>query len=184
MAAAGLYSERPVANFNVRIGEDLAARFDAWASARGGRSPALRHLIEVACEGSGATAADARLGFRPAKLTVRLTARDALGLEATATEMGLTRNAWVAGLVRRALQGRPTFRRSDEVVLLGIAGELRRIGVNLNQMARALNTAVLEGRVLDIQLGAVDDLRRELRGHMAGLREGFEGNLSYWAIEP
>ena len=44
-----------------------------------------------------------------------------------------------------------------------------------------MNTAVLEGRVLNTQLTAVDDLRRELRAHIAGLREAFEGNLTYWA---
>ncbi|WP_372784648.1 plasmid mobilization relaxosome protein MobC [Phenylobacterium sp.] len=170
-------------NFNVRIEDGLAARFDAWAAGRGGRSPALRHLIETACRPAGGGPAGERLDPRPVKLTVRLSARYSAGLSALAAEFGLTPNAWVAALVRRAVQGRPTFRRADELLLIAIAGEVRRIGVNLNQMARALNTAVLEGRVLHTQLVAVGDFRRELRAHLTGLLEAFEGNLSYWSTD-
>lgn len=173
-----------MADFKLRLSDDLAARFDAWAGARGGRSPALRRLIDEACAGPDAgLASGSPLGLRPRKLTVRLTAADGAGLDAAAGEMGLTRNAWVAALVRRRLQGRPTFGRDDAVALIAVQAELRRIGVNVNQMARALNTAVLEGRVLDIQMAAVDDLRRELRAHLTAVREAFAGNLAYWDAE-
>ena len=46
-----------------------------------------------------------------------------------------------------------------------------------------MNTAVLEGRVLALELQSVEDLRRELRGHMAALREAFAGNLAYWETD-
>lgn len=174
-----------MANFNVRVPEGLAVRFDAWAGGQGGRSPALRHLIEQACAGGSEQGqAAGRLGTRPVKLTVRLTAADAVGLDAAAAEMGLTRNAWAAALVRRWLHGRPTFGLGDGIALIAVQAELRRIGVNANQIARALNTAVLEGRVLDLQLGSVDDLRRELREHIFSLHEAFAGNLAYWDGEP
>ena len=62
--------------------------------------------------------------------------------------------------------------------------ELHHIGVNVNQIARALNTAVMEGKVLDLEVAYLDALRTELRAHMFTLREAFEGNLAYWAIEP
>ena len=173
-----------MANFNVRVPDDLAARFDGWAGDVGGRSPALRRLIAQACSGAGSGGPGAgALGCRPRKLTVRLTALDSLGLDAAAAEMGLTPNAWAAALVRRRLRDRPTFGSSDVAPLFAIQSELRRIGVNVNQIARALNTAVLEGRVLDTELTAVDDLRRELRAHMGGLREAFAGNLAYWEVE-
>ncbi len=184
MAAAGLYAERSVANFNVRVPDEMAARFDAWAGARGGRSPALRHLIDRACGDHVNSVGGGRLGVRPLKFTVRLAAADGGVLAIAAAELGLTPNAWLAAVARARLSGRPTFSRSGELALIAIQGELRRIGVNVNQIARALNTAVLEGRVLDTELTAVDDLRRELRGHMLALREGFEGNLAYWDIAP
>lgn len=170
-----------MANFNVRIPDDLAARFDAWAAAEGGRSPALRHLIDQASRsGPGRAATPSRLPRRPAKLTVRLAEDDAAGLLAAAAEMGLTPNGWVAALVRRRLHDRPTFPRSDEIAVIAIQGELRRIATNVNQIARALNTGVLEGKVLDLEIAYIDDLRTELRVHMSTLREAFAGNLAYW----
>nr|WP_246370762.1 plasmid mobilization relaxosome protein MobC [Phenylobacterium haematophilum] len=63
---------------------------------------------------------------------------------------------------------------------MAIQTELRRIGVNLNQMARALNTEVMEGRVLDLQLTEVRAFRDELRGRLSDLRAALAGNLDYW----
>jgi hypothetical protein len=172
-----------MANFNVRVPDELALRFDAWAGGYGGRSPALRHLIDQAIATKTPHSPD-RLPVRPLKLTVRLSAEDGCGLQAEAETMSLTPNAWAAAVVRRRLHGRPTFRRSDEVALFAIQGEMRRIGVNVNQIARALNTAVVvEGRVLDLELAYLDDLRAEIRAHVMALREAFEGNLAYWEVD-
>lgn len=174
-----------MANFNVRVPDELATRFDGWAAERGGRSLALRHLIEQASGGAAPPCGlHGRLGSRPVKLTVRLSAADSRGLDDAAAEMGLSRNAWAAALIRRRLNARPTFRRSDELSLLAMQAELRRIGVNVNQIARALNTAVMEGKVLDLELAYLDDLRSEIRAHMLALHEAFEGNLAYWQAEP
>ena len=90
----------------------------------------------------------------------------------------------VAALIRHRLRGKPTFASDQAVALLAIQGEVRRIGVNVNQIARALNTAVMEGKVLDLEVAYLDALRTELRAHMFTLREAFEGNLAYWAVEP
>ena len=95
--------------------------------------------------------------------------------------MGMRRATWIAALVRRQVLGKLTFARADALALMAIRGELRRIGVNVNQIARAMNTAVLEGRVLDAELAGLEDLRRELRAHFVALGEAFEGNLDYWA---
>lgn len=174
-----------MADLKLRLSDDLATRFDGWAAERGGRSPALRHLIEQA-SGPAASAGEEprRIGSRPIKLTVRLAEADGRGLDAAAVAMGLTRNAWAAALIRRRLRARPTFRRSDELSLLAVQTELRRIGVNVNQIARALNTAVVEGKVLDLELAYLDELRDEIRAHMLALHDAFEGNLAYWQGGP
>jgi hypothetical protein len=180
-----VHTEAPVADIKLRLPDDLAVRFDAWAGDRGGRSPALRHLIARACDAKDEAAANAgRLAARPVKLTVRLTRTDGRGVDAEARKVGLTRCAWVAALVRRRLAGKPTFSRPDELALLAIQAEFRRIGVNVNQIARALNTAVMEGKVLDLEVAYLDDLRAEIVGHMTVLREAFEGNLAYWDAAP
>jgi hypothetical protein len=173
-----------MADFKLRLPDGLATRFDGWAAEHGGRSPALRHLIEQA-SGAGAPPSEppSRLGPRPVKLTVRLTTADGRSLDAAAADMDITRNAWAAALIRRRLHARPTFRRSDELSLLAMQTELRRIGVNVNQIARALNTAVMEGKVLDLELTYLDDLRAEIRAHMLAMHEAFEGNLAYWQVD-
>ena len=174
-----------MAIFNVRLDDELAARFDGWASAHGGRSVALRQLIACAAAGEDVPTALVTQRVRmPIKLTVRLTAGDAVGLETAAAETGLTRNAWAAAVLRRRLRDRPTFWCSDAVSLIAIQTELRRIGVNVNQIARALNTAVLEGRVLDLELGSLEELRLEMRGHLTGLQAALAGNLAYWTGAP
>jgi len=174
-----------VAVLGLRIPDQMLAQFDAWAGGHGGRSPALRHLIRQA-SAPDATACDALgpLGRRPVQLTVRLTSADARGLDAAAAEVGLARATWAAALIRRRLAGRPTFRRSDELSLIATLSELRRIAVSVSQIARGLNTAGIENRARDAELARLDDLRAEIRGHMAGLYDAFEGNLAYWGPGP
>jgi non-ribosomal peptide synthetase component F len=169
--------------FSVRVSDDVAQRFDAAAVESGGRSATLRRLISTAARPARHAAAPS--GPRTAaRLMVRLAAPDAAGVDAEAAAMGLRRAAWVAAIVRRRVRGHPTFSRADELSLIAIRTELRRIGVNINQIARALNTSVTEGKVLDLELAYLDDLRAEIRGHMSALHEAFEGNLAYWEIEP
>jgi hypothetical protein len=170
-----------MATFSVRVPDELATRFDATAGLFGGRSALLRRLIAGAA--SGPTVSPVREPRTALRLMVRLSTEDATGVEAEARACGLRRSAWVAALVRRRVRGKPTFPRPDELALIAMQTELRRIGVNVNQIARAMNTAVMEGRVLAAELSYIDALRRELRAHIGGLREAFEGNLAYWDVE-
>lgn len=167
---------------SVRVSDDLAARFDAAASAAGGRSALLHRLVRAA--GPALVTLPPLPKRRDAmRLMVRLAAPDGDHVAAEAAALALPRAAWVAALVRRHARGGMRFSRTAEHSLLATQTELRRIGVNVNQIARALNTAVMEGRVLDTELTAIDDLRRELSAHIAGLAEAFAGNLAYWAAD-
>jgi len=171
-----------MANLSLRVSDDLLARFDAAAGGQGGRAPTLRRLMDQAASGSPSQVG--RLPSRPVKLTVRLAGDDGDRLAREAAAMGLTPNGWAAALIRHRLHGKPTFPRAEAIALLAIQGEVRRIGVNVNQIARALNTAIMEGKVLDLEIAYLDALRTELRAHMFTLREAFEGNLAYWTVEP
>lgn len=169
---------------SVRVPDDLAARFDAAAGSVGGRSALLFQLVDGASQ----------LGPRPppapamrrdaCRLMVRLAPPEAAHVAREAAALGQPRATWVAALVRRHTIGQARFCRPDELALVAIQGELRRIGVNVNQIARALNTAVMEGRVLDLEITYLDQLRGEMRGHMDALREAFAGNLAYWEAGP
>jgi hypothetical protein len=167
---------------SVRVPDDLVVRFDRVARLGGGRAPLLRRLMAsvVGAEPSG----EAPKGDRATRIFVRLTAAEVAKVDAEAARLGLRRATWIAALVRRRVAGRPTFAPVDEQLLVGVRAELRRIGVNINQIARAMNTAVLEGRVLKAELTSIDEFRAELRAHVGALGEAFEGNLAYWQLEP
>lgn len=148
---------------------DLAGRFDFAAAAQGGRSALLRRLVRDAA--SAEPAKGEALARRPApvRLVVRLRAAEAAHMAAEAAAMEMRPSGWVAVLVRRHAMARPTFARRDELALIGIHAEIRRIGVNVNQIARALNTAVVAGQVLELEMADLDAFRRELRAHMTAL---------------
>ena len=167
----------------LRLPPDLVRRFDAAAAGRGGRSRLLRRLMETAAQAPLPTPSEAAPGLRTGKLTVRLSEADLAALEAEAEAAGLSRTQWTVALIRRRLHGRPQLSRPEAFALIDVQRELRRIGVNVNQIARALNTAVMEGRVLDLEVAQLAAFQSEIRAHVLGLGDAFRGNLAYWEVE-
>ena len=92
---------------------------------------------------------------RGEKVELRVSAAEKADLRGSAREAGLN----VSEYVRRRSLGQPVMARADrETRVL-----LRRIGVNLNQLARAANAS--GGEVAERQLGnALGHLRRVLEG--------------------
>ena len=170
----------PMDRFTVRLPADLARRFDAAAGRQGGRSRLLRRLIEGASDAAvpeGLPAAPAGVG---AKLTLRLRTSDLAALEAEADRCGLSRTRWTTALIRRRLHDRPQPAPAEAQALIEARRELRRIGVNINQIARALNTAVLEGVVLRVELIQLAAFADEIRGYSGAIDEALRANLDYW----
>ncbi len=170
--------------FTLRLSSDLARRFDSAAAARGGRSHYLRAVMEAAAQAPLPAPEPASLVARSAKLTLRLSEDDMARLEAEAARAGLLRTQWAAALIRRRLHGRPQLTPPEAMALIGVRRELHRIGVNINQIARALNTAVMEGVVLDLEMAQLAAFAAEIRAHLSGLDEALVGNLAYWSAEP
>jgi uncharacterized protein (DUF1778 family) len=168
----------------LRLPPDLTRRFDAAAATQGGRSRLLRRLMEAAAQAPLPAAESAPPKAATGKLTLRLPASDLAALAAEADALGLSRTQWVVALIRRRLHGRPQLSRPEAIAFIGVQRELRRIGVNLNQIARALNTAVLEGSVLDLEMAQLEAFQAEIAAHLHGLHDAFTGNLTYWAVEP
>lgn len=123
-------------------------------------------------------------GAKSAKLTLRLSDEDMARLEAEAARAGLLRTQWAAALIRRRLHERLQLTPPEALALIGVRRELHRIGVNINQITRALNTAVMEGAVLDLEIAQIAAFAAEIRGHLGKLDEAFAGNLAYWSAEP
>jgi hypothetical protein len=169
-----------MAQISFLLPDDLAARFDAIAVH--GRSKKLRELI-LAAVGEGAAPRPALPRRKSVKMSLRLKPEDQTALDAAAKADGLLRTDWVMALLRRRLFGRPKYGRKEELAIYAVQEELRRIGVNLNQIARAMNTAVMPGTVLNSEIHQVEAFREELRAHVVGLKGAFEGNLDYWDAE-
>lgn len=171
--------------FTIRLSPDLARRFDAAASARGGRSSFLRRLIEsAAAEASPCQKAPAAAGTteRPTgKLCLRLAVEDLAALEAEAARSGLSRTRWVVALVHRRLHGSPQLSPPEAAAFIEVQRDLRRIGVNLNQIARTLHSAGREAGVADRELARVVAFAADIRVALRELRRAFEGNLDYWS---
>ncbi|MBX3484448.1 MobC family plasmid mobilization relaxosome protein [Phenylobacterium sp.] len=165
----------------LRVSPDLIRRFDAAAAGQGGRSRLLRRLMDGAAQASLPAPEDAPPTARSGKLTLRLGEADLRLLEREAAATGLSRTQWSVALIRRRLHDRPQFGRPDALALIEVRRELRRIGVNINQIARALNTAVMEGAVLDLELAQLGAFQAEISAWVEALGEAFEGNLAYWA---
>lgn len=167
----------------LRVSSDLIRRFDAAAASQGGRSRVLRRLMEGAAQASLPDPGDAPSVRMSTKLGLRLTPVDLAMLEAEAARTGMTRTQWTVALIRARLHHRPQFHRPEASALIEVQRELRRIGVNINQIARALNTAVMQGVVLDLEVAQLAAFSEEIRAHLVGVREAVEGNLAYWAVE-
>ncbi|WP_262422603.1 MobC family plasmid mobilization relaxosome protein [Brevundimonas denitrificans] len=123
-------------------------------------------------------------GEKSVKLTLRLPQADMAALEAEAARTGLLRTQWAAALIRRRLHGGLQLTPPEAIALIGVRRELNRIGVNINQIARALNTAVLEGAVLELETAQLAAFATEIRAHVRGLDAAFAGNLAYWSADP
>ncbi|WP_421732053.1 plasmid mobilization relaxosome protein MobC [Brevundimonas sp.] len=141
----------------------------------------LRRLMESAARAPLPAAVQAPVTPRSGKLTLRLEAADLVLLEAEASRAGLARTQWATALIRRRLHDRPQLTRPEALALIEVRRELRRIGVNVNQIARALNTAVMEGVVLEVELAQLGAFQQEIGAWVEALGEAFQGNLEYWA---
>ncbi|QTN20854.1 plasmid mobilization relaxosome protein MobC [Brevundimonas sp. AJA228-03] len=168
----------------LRLSPDLIRRFDAAAAGQGGRSRLLRRLMEGAAQASLPAPTEALPAPHSGKLTLRLGEADLRLLEAEAAARGLSRTQWSVALIRRRIHDRPQFSRPETLALIEVRRELRRIGVNVNQIARALNTAVMEGAVLDVEVKQLGAFQTEIAAWVDALGEAFEGNLAYWGPAP
>ncbi|GAD58507.1 plasmid mobilization relaxosome protein MobC [Brevundimonas sp. BAL450] len=167
----------------LRLSPDLARRFDAAAAGHGGRSRFLRSLMEGVAQAHLPVPENPPTGGKSSKLTLRLGELDVALLETEAASAGLSRTQWSVALIRGRLHNRPQFTRPEALAFIEVQRELRRIGVNVNQIARALNTAVMEGTVLDLETAQLAAFSDEVRAHIAGLHDAFNGNLAYWSAE-
>lgn len=180
----------PMATLTFRISDELAARFAARARALGGKSTLLRGLVEQAIDQDGASpaprgAAEAAplAPGASGKVTLRLRGNEMALLTEAARRRGMSRTQWVTSLVRARLGFGLQQTADERNELRAIARELNRIGGNLNQVARAANTQVLEGRQISIDLEVIRHTAAAVAAAMSELRTLAARSAGYWSAE-
>lgn len=84
---------------------------------------------------------------RPYALKLLLKASENAGLQRIADLQGVKRQDFVIGLIRSALAAEPQFTKTETQTLFDATWELRRIGMNINQIARRLNEEAKLGKL-------------------------------------
>ena len=157
---------------------ELAARFKAWArGTHGGASASLRDLITRAIEGQPAPApAGKAAGYQ---VMVRLKEAERLVLIEAAHARGTTPANWLRSLAITHLSRRPQWNPAEVEALRELFAEIRRIGNNVNQIARALNTAAHSGDYPPYQGEAARDAAELVRHEMRRIVAVMSGNFDY-----
>jgi hypothetical protein len=162
------------------VDRDLAERFKAWArSTEGGASAALRKFMASAADGRELPGPIGTAGYR---VTVRLKDAERFALLQAATARNTSPTNWLRSLAILHLGRRPQWNGAEVQALRDVFTELRRIGSNINQVAKALNVAAMSGEYPaeqgDAVLAAAEIVRRETRRVVAVMT----GNFDYWGL--
>ena len=169
-----------MALISLRVPDEVAADFSALAATQGGKSALLRRLIADALAAPEPRIFALPVG-RPEKVTVRFRESEMRQLAEVSHQRGMTRTGWIAALVRSRL-GSPVQHSPDEhSALRAVVRELNQIGGNINQIARAANISVLQGRAVEPDLSAIQEAKLVIETELAQLRNALNGNADYWA---
>lgn len=169
--------------FGVRLSAELARRFDRVAVGAGGRSALLRALIEQAAAGAGEGAAmPARVPHASRRVEIRLADDELALLDEAAAERGLTRNAWIATLVRHRLRDGAPPALPERQALADAWRQIRRVGLNINQAVHALHAATMKDSRLDLarEAARVAAMRDDVAEQTRAIGHALRGDLSYW----
>lgn len=160
---------------------ELAASFKAQArETDGGASAGLRRLIHQAVEGRGPSPPRGA-GTGP-QVRVRLKPAERAALAEAARDQGTSPANWLRSLGLVHLTRRPQWSPACVDELRGVAMELSRIGNNVNQIARALNTAVQAGEVPAAQGEEVREAAELVRAEMPRVAALITQNYDYWGL--
>ena len=165
-------------SFTFLVPDEAAARFDQIAEGQGGRSALLRRLVGAVLDGESSAPmpiVPARSARADQRIELLLTEAEVAAIEAHAQARGMKRAAWLVALVRRRLHQKPQPALPDAKALEGIRGELRRIGVNVNQMAHLLNAGG-SGPTSE----ALSALQADLNALIGAVGSARRGDLAYW----
>lgn len=160
---------------------DVAQAFKAAARAgKGGSSAELRRLVTEAVQGEPPKAPPgAGTGHQ---IGVRLKSPERAALAEAARSHGTSPANWLRALAVVHLAGKPQWNAAELDELRELFKELRRIGNNVNQIARALNVAVQSGVYPPHQGVAAQGAAEAIRDDMRRVVAMMTGNFDYWGL--
>jgi phosphate uptake regulator len=178
-----------MATLTFRVPDVIARRFEAHSRRQGGKSAVLRRLVDEAVgvpeaalangAGSALPAISAALG-PSTKVTLRLREEEVTQIVALAERRGMSRTQWITSLLRARLGVEHPQTGDERVALRAIARELNRIGGNVNQIARAANTAARSNQPVSVDVGSLADLSAAVEEATAALRQALGRSAGYW----
>lgn len=118
------------------------------------------------------------------RISVKISRDIADDLLSEAKLVGMSAPSWVNSLLRRRLQGRPVLRREEELAIIAIQMELRRIGVQARQVLNQAEDKLGHEAMIGAEVEQLAHLHEEIRGHLGRLRAALAGNLDYWESRP
>lgn len=160
------------------VSAGVAAQFKAYArGTEGGASAELRRMVTRAVDGKEA---GPPAGVAGHKIMLRLKSRERLALLEAAQARGTTPTNWLRSLALAHLTRQPQWNEGELQALRDVFVELRRIGNNVNQIARALNVAAHKGEQPPGQGEAARDAVKEISRELRRVGGMVAGNLAYW----
>ncbi|MET1756519.1 plasmid mobilization relaxosome protein MobC [Novosphingobium sp. RD2P27] len=170
-----------------KIERDKIAQLDTLAEGRGGRGPFMRQLVDAVLRQAGAEVSNAPVPERESaahRLYLRPTQMELAVIRHRAHERRMSPATWAMALVRRHLGIAAPVDHELREELLNCRQALQRIGINVNQIARAANKMALADNAAEIaeELHAVNELRGAIGAAVEGIGAATKGDLSYWEV--
>jgi hypothetical protein len=116
----------------------------------------------------------------PARVHVTFTRSEYEGLTARAALWGCSVQRWIVNCVRHSLTHQPQFGMEDTKALWESSYQLRAVGRNLNQIAKAMN----EGKEATITTTQIEKLWRYIQQHTEKVSVVLGGSLGRWQLTP
>ena len=161
---------------------DWPNAFQHWLMRMAESSALLRHLVRLAVDGSSPEQAP-RLpdpAGRTVHLSVRLSANEVVEVRKAAAARGMKPSQWLRSVVRVRLGAGTQYSGSELHELRALTNQVRRIGVNLNQLVRAAHEARLEQAPFAVDHAVVNTARGEVERTLTALHLLARGNVRLW----
>jgi len=164
------------------VDDDLAERFSALAQTHGGKSALLRRLLTMATEGQGESKPPELPdpAGRAVHLSVRLSQNEVAEVRKAAAARGMKPGQWLRSVVRVRLGAGTQYTAAELHQLRALTNQVRKIGVNLNQITRAVNEARLEHAPVSVDTKALEAARAEVTKTLTALHLMARGNVRAW----